>query len=88
MRLQDKVAIVTGAGSGIGRATAVLFAQEGARLVLNDIDQQSLQTVRDQVGGEKNRAVVGNVAQEETARRICGGLRRWTSSALPSCGQR
>jgi len=35
-RLQDKVAIITGAGSGIGRAAALLFAQEGARVVLGD----------------------------------------------------
>jgi NAD(P)-dependent dehydrogenase (short-subunit alcohol dehydrogenase family) len=35
-RLQDKVAIITGAGSGIGRASALLFAAEGARLVLGD----------------------------------------------------
>src|SRR5262249_19559587 len=36
MRLQDKVCIVTGGGSGIGRATALLFAEEGARLVVAD----------------------------------------------------
>ena len=71
MRLQDKVTIVTGAGSGIGRATALLFAREGARLVLNDIDPQGLEAVlADLEGKEKGRAVVGDVAQEETARRL------------------
>lgn len=39
MRLKDKVAIVTGGGSGIGEAAAVLFAQEGARVAVIDIDQ-------------------------------------------------
>jgi NAD(P)-dependent dehydrogenase (short-subunit alcohol dehydrogenase family) len=40
MRLQDKVAIVTGAGSGIGRAVAVRFAQEGARVVVDDVNRE------------------------------------------------
>jgi len=70
MRLQDKVAIVTGAGSGIGRATAQLFAREGARLVLNDIDQQGLESVLAEAGKEKSRGIVGDIAQEETARRL------------------
>ncbi|HEV8712607.1 MAG TPA: glucose 1-dehydrogenase [Candidatus Binatia bacterium] len=70
MRLQEKVAIVTGAGSGIGHATTRLFTQEGARLVLNDIDQESLDRVLGEVGKENNRGIVGNIAQEETARRL------------------
>lgn len=41
-RLKDKVAIITGAASGIGSATAVLFAKEGARLVLADVDEKGL----------------------------------------------
>jgi NAD(P)-dependent dehydrogenase (short-subunit alcohol dehydrogenase family) len=70
MRLQDKVAVVTGAGSGIGRATARLFAREGARLVLNDVDQPGLEKVLAEVSKEKSRGVAGDVAQEETARRL------------------
>ncbi|MGD0422466.1 MAG: glucose 1-dehydrogenase [Candidatus Bathyarchaeia archaeon] len=38
MKLRDRVAIITGAGSGIGRATALLFANEGARIVVADLD--------------------------------------------------
>jgi len=40
MRLKDKIAVITGASSGIGQATAELFAQEGAKVVAADIDAQ------------------------------------------------
>jgi 3-oxoacyl-[acyl-carrier protein] reductase len=42
MRLQDKVAIITGAGRGIGQATAVKFAREGAKVVVCDLSQESI----------------------------------------------
>jgi NAD(P)-dependent dehydrogenase (short-subunit alcohol dehydrogenase family) len=41
MRLKDKVAIITGAGAGIGQATALLFAREGAKVVVADLDPQA-----------------------------------------------
>jgi NAD(P)-dependent dehydrogenase (short-subunit alcohol dehydrogenase family) len=41
MRLQEKVALITGAGSGIGRETALLFANEGARIVVADVNDDA-----------------------------------------------
>jgi 3-oxoacyl-[acyl-carrier protein] reductase len=41
MKIADKIAIITGAGSGIGRESAVMFAQEGARIVVADINDAS-----------------------------------------------
>ena len=48
MRLANKVAIVTGSGSGIGRASALLFAREGAKVVVVDKDEKdAAQTAED-----------------------------------------
>ncbi|MEZ4558775.1 MAG: SDR family NAD(P)-dependent oxidoreductase [Caldilineaceae bacterium] len=49
MRLHDKVAIITGAGRGIGRATALRFAEEGARVVCADLDLAFVTEVADEI---------------------------------------
>ncbi len=49
-RVQDKVAIVTGAASGMGRADAIRLAEEGARVLLTDLNEADGQAVADQIG--------------------------------------
>lgn len=71
-RLRGKSAVVTGAAKGIGRATAELFATEGARLVLADVDAEGLDEVRTLLegGGAEVAAVVGDVADAGDAKRM------------------
>ena len=66
MKLQDKVTVVTGAGSGMGKAIAMLYAQEGAKVVISDINSDSANAVVEEIkssGGEAI-SVVANVAEE------------------------
>lgn len=67
MRLQQKVSLITGAGAGIGRATAQLFAQEGARVVAVDKNPEAVEETKshiEQAGGVCH-AVVTDVSQEK-----------------------
>ncbi|MBD3918348.1 glucose 1-dehydrogenase [Paenibacillus sp. PR3] len=67
MKLQGKVAVVTGAGSGMGKAIATLYAQEGAKVIVADINQASVDAVVTEIkqnGGEAAGAVV-NVGKKE-----------------------
>ena len=72
VRLRGKSAVVTGAAKGIGRATAELFAREGARLVVNDVDGEGLEGLRERLAasGAEVGTVVGDVSVVEDARRI------------------
>lgn len=49
MRLADKVALITGSGSGIGKSSALLFAQEGAIVIVNDLDADKGQETVDEI---------------------------------------
>jgi 3(or 17)beta-hydroxysteroid dehydrogenase len=72
-RVSDKVVLVTGAGSGIGRATAKLLAAEGATVIVTDINQPGgLETVQ-QIGGTA-RFEPHDTAKEEDWKRIIDGV--------------
>jgi NADP-dependent 3-hydroxy acid dehydrogenase YdfG len=66
MKLADKTVVVTGAGSGIGRATALAFAQQGARIAACDVDQARLDALSAELGGRvlvARKVDVGDRAQ-------------------------
>ena len=62
MRLQNKIALVTGAGSGFGRGIATRFAQEGAKVVIADINEQAAKKVAGEIG-DNAIAVVADVSE-------------------------
>lgn len=77
MRLQDKIAIVTGAGSGFGAGIARKFAAEGARVVVADINGDAARVVADEIGGV---GVAANVATED-------GIRAMAQAAMDLGGR-
>ncbi len=72
MSIKDKVAIVTGAGRGVGRATALCFAREGARVVLFSRTSAPLDDVASEIAGQGYPflAIVGDVSREEDVRAL------------------
>ncbi|MGV0787954.1 SDR family NAD(P)-dependent oxidoreductase [Mycolicibacterium sp. XJ2] len=72
MKLNGKSAVVTGAGSGVGRASAVLFAQEGARIVAADIDLERAKETVNEIEAAGGTAVPAgvDVADEDQVRQM------------------
>ncbi len=70
MRLAGRRAIITGAASGIGRASAELFAREGARLLIADVDEKGLEETarRISASGGEVRAELADASSEEAVR--------------------
>ena len=79
-RLKGKIAFITGAGMGMGREASVLFAEEGARIVVADIDSKAAQdtvALVEKAGGQA-LAVTGDVALEADVKRMVEeGVRRF-----------
>jgi 3-oxoacyl-[acyl-carrier protein] reductase len=71
-RLDDRVAIITGSGRGIGRATALRFAEEGAAIVVNDVDAEPAEETAELIRKNGGRAAIAveNTVEMDAARRM------------------
>ncbi len=78
MKLKDKVALITGAGSGIGRAIATLFAQEGARVIANDLKDTVARETVEALGaaGSGARAIQADVADSAQVKAMFAEVER------------
>jgi NAD(P)-dependent dehydrogenase (short-subunit alcohol dehydrogenase family) len=72
MRLRNQVALVTGAGRGIGRAIALAFAREGARVAVADIDPKTAASTARRIGGRRALALTMDVSDSTS---VAEGLR-------------
>ena len=90
MRLENKRGVVTGAASGIGRATALRFAQEGARVVIADIDREAGRSAATAIRADGGQAefIAADVTQQDEVTRLVaeadaflGGIDVWMNNA-------
>ena len=78
MRLKGKVALITGAGSGIGRAIATLFAEEGARVIANDVNEKAARETVEKLGAARSgaRAIQADVADSAQVKAMFAEVER------------
>ena len=78
MKLKDRIALITGAGSGIGRAIATLFAEEGARVIANDVNDKAARETVEKLGaaGSGARAIQADVADSAQVKAMFAEVER------------
>jgi len=78
VKLKDKVALITGAGSGIGRAIATLFAREGAQVIANDLNEKAARETVEALGaaGSGARAIRADVADSAQVKAMFAEIER------------
>jgi 3-oxoacyl-[acyl-carrier protein] reductase len=82
MNIEGKVALITGGGNGIGRATAIRFAQEGAKIVISDMDEKGLESTSHELARINAAAdgnfvtVVGDVSSREDVEKMVDAATR------------
>jgi 3-oxoacyl-[acyl-carrier protein] reductase len=78
VKLKDKVSLITGAGSGIGRAIATLFAREGARVIANDLNEKAARETVEALGaaGSGARAIRADVADSAQVKAMFAEVER------------
>ncbi|KAG1532604.1 hypothetical protein G6F50_016163 [Rhizopus delemar] len=88
-QLQGKIAIVTGGGSGFGEGIVKLYAKEGAKVVIADINKEAADRVEAEVGAAALavKADVSNRADIDNVVRVCQENRcgRWTRQCSTAC---
>ncbi len=78
INLKEKTVVVTGAGRGIGKSIAEVCANEGANVVIADIDEETSQNTADEIAQKynvKTVAVVGDISKKETSEKIAAAAK-------------
>lgn len=70
-KLSGKVAFITGAGSGMGRAIALEFARQGARIVAVDINKAGAEQTCAAIGAESSLALAGDISVADSVKKLC-----------------
>ena len=75
-RFENKVVLLTGAGSGIGQATALRLDQEGATLIIADVNRQSLEQTSKMLTNTNSSSIVLDISSTEDSKRCFADIKK------------